>query len=234
MTKKKVAKKAPAKKKVTKKKAPVKKKTSDKKATKKVATKKVAKKTTTRKEPTIEAAPKPKKKRKTNYLNNADLYEETLKSKEQGKMTDKLAHMLMTLVARYAKKGSFAGYTYNDDMQGYAAMMLVKTWQSFNPEKSSNAFAFFTQCVKHSFIQYLNQERRQRDIRDEILVSRGMNPSFTYTAAYEEQQKERAFAHDEQDFHANEKQRKNLEKLGTKDDESDDNIDTELDKLLEF
>jgi DNA-directed RNA polymerase specialized sigma24 family protein len=65
-------------------------------------------------------------------------------------------------------------------MQSYAMMMLVRTWNSFNPEKSNNPFAFFTQCIKHSFIQYLNQEKKQRTIRDDLLVDQGMNPSFGY------------------------------------------------------
>ena len=213
-----VRKKKVAKKKVSTKKAPSKKKVTKKKVAKKVVKKKVAKKKVVAKK---KAATKKKvakkkivvkKKRKTNYLNNADLLAETIKSKELDKMTDKLAKMLVTLVARYGRKHNFASYTYNDDMQGYASMMLVRTFRSFKPEKSTNAFAFFTQCVKNSFIQFLNQERRQRDIRDEVLVSKGLTPSFTFTAAYEEQQKNRTFAPDEQDFEANEKQRKDLEK----------------------
>lgn len=123
---------------------------------------------------------KPKKARKTNYLNNKDLLAETIKSKEQGQMSDKLARMLQMLCARYGSRANFAGYTYNEDMQAYAMSQLVRTWNSFNPEKSSNAFAFFTQCVKNSFIQYLKQEKRQRVIRDELLVENGMNPSYTY------------------------------------------------------
>ena len=217
----KTTKKKVVKKKVVRKKAPAKKKVTKKKVTRKSAPQKKA---VAKKKATVKKKAAPKKKRKTNYLNNADLLAETIKSKENDQMTDKLAHMLLTLVARYGKKGNFANYTYNEDMQGYAMMMLVKTWRSFKPEKSTNAFAFFTQCVKNSFIQFLNQERRQRDIRDEVLVSKGLTPSFTFTAAYEEEQKsknvvpveekvhDRNFAHDEQDFEENERLRKELEK----------------------
>lgn len=72
------------------------------------------------------------------------------------------------------------GNSYNEDMQAYALMMLVRTWNSFNPEKSNNPFAFFTQCIKNSFIQYLNQEKRQRDVRDVMLIDQGMNPSYGF------------------------------------------------------
>jgi DNA-directed RNA polymerase specialized sigma subunit len=126
------------------------------------------------------ATPAKKTPRKKNYLNNKDLLAQVMLSKEQDKMTDELAKMLQMLCARYASRAQFANYTYNEDMQAYAMMMLVRTWRSFNPEKSNNPFAFFTQCIKNSFIQMLNQEKRQRNVRDELLVDKGMNPSYTY------------------------------------------------------
>lgn len=85
-----------------------------------------------------------------------------------------------TFVARRGKYIYVTGNSYNEDMQAYAMMMLVRTWNAFNPEKSNNPFAFFTQCIKHSFIQYLNQEKRQRNIRDLLLVDQGMSPSFGF------------------------------------------------------
>jgi len=77
------------------------------------------------------------------------------------------------------------GNTYNEDMQAYAMMMLVKSWYKFNKEKSSNPFAFFTQCVKNFFRQYLNQEKKHRDIRDACMVDVGLTPSYTYQLAHE-------------------------------------------------
>lgn len=117
---------------------------------------------------------------KTFYLTNKELLAAVIEAKQKGFMTDKLARMLQLLCSKYAKKGSFVNYSYNDDMQSYAMMMLVRTWHNFNPEKTNNPFAFFTQCIKNSFIQYLNQERRQRTIRDQMLIDQGMNPSFSY------------------------------------------------------
>ncbi len=132
-----------------------------------------------------------KKKRKVNYLNNKDLLAEVIMSKEQDQMTDKLARMLMMLCARYGRRGNFANYTYNEDMQAYAMMMLVRTWRSFKPEKSNNPFAFFTQCVKNSFIQFLNQEKRHRNLRDELMVDKGLNPSYTYQLEHEQRNTDR-------------------------------------------
>lgn len=93
------------------------------------------------------------------------------------------------------------GNSYNEDMQAYAMLMLVKTWKSFDIEKSNNAFAFFTQCIKNSFIQYLNQERRQRDIRDKKLLDNGLSPSHTFQMDNDiDTEHSRAFVEDEEEF----------------------------------
>ena len=114
------------------------------------------------------------------YLSNKELLQAVIDSKAVGKMSNTLARMLQLLCSKYAKKGNFVNYSYNEDMQGYAMMMLVRTWASFDPNKSNNPFAFFTQCIKHSFIQYLNQEKRQRDVRDVLLIDQGLNPSYGF------------------------------------------------------
>ena len=137
------------------------------------------------------------------YINRAELLADVIASKEQGKMTDGLSTKLVLLTSKYATKGQFASYTYNDDMQGYANMMLVHTWHSFNPEKSDNPFAFYTQCVKNSFRQFLNKEKKQRNIRDAILVDNGLSPSYTYLTEYQEQseqEQQESSTHDEEDF----------------------------------
>lgn len=133
---------------------------------------------------------------KKQYLSNKVLLEEVKKCKKKGEMSNTLAKMLQTLCDNYGRKGNFVNYSYNEDMRSYAMMSLVKTWKAFKPEKSNNPFAFFTQCIKHSFIQYLNQEKRQRNIRDHMLVNQGLNPSFSFTDTGHD----RHYIDDEQDF----------------------------------
>ena len=136
------------------------------------------------------AETKPKKKK--NYINNADLLKELEISNKQNKMTDELTKMLMMLAHRFAMKGRFANYTYNEDMQAFALLTIVKVWRGFNAERSSNPFAYFTQTIKNAFFQFDNAERKQRDIRDELLVTNGESPSFSYLDRY---------GHDDYDEH---------------------------------
>lgn len=142
------------------------------------------------------------KPKKAAYLTNKELLAEVINAKEKGFMTDKLARMLMMLTRKYAKKGNYVNYTYNEDMVSYALMMLVRTWSSFKPEKSSNPFAFYTQCIKNSFSQYLNQEKRQRNIRDQMLIDQGMNPSYGFGDGTS---RSGSSVDDEEDFEASQK-----------------------------
>lgn len=120
------------------------------------------------------------KKKPKNYLNNADMLAELKKCHERGRLTEEMGRMFMALVKRYACIPRFAGYSYNDDMQSFALLTLTKVWRGFDAAKYDNPFAYFTQIVHHAFHQLDNQERRQRDIRDAVLVDQGKNPSFNY------------------------------------------------------
>ena len=139
-------------------------------------------------------------KKKVNYIKNKDLLAEVIVCKELGYMSDKLARMLQLLTAKYGRSSQFGGYTFNDDMQAYALMMLCKTWVGFKPERSDNAFAYYTQSIKNSFKQFLNREKVQRVVRDELLVNQGLNPSFTYTEEHSASS-DHHYVHDEEDHH---------------------------------
>lgn len=154
---------------------------------------------------------------KNMYLNNKELLIAVRESKEMGKMSNRLATMLTLLCAKYASKGNWVNYTYNDDMQAYALLMLVRTWNSFDLTKSSNPFAFYTQCIKNSFTQYLNQEKRQRTIRDLLLVDQGLNPSFGFGDG--DDNSDQHFTEDEQDYYYYKETAQELQKQLTSEDE---------------
>lgn len=144
------------------------------------------------------STPKNTGKKRHNYLNNKDLLADTLSSLENDKMSDQLAHKLKLLVTRYARHPLFVNATYREDMEAYALLVLATKWKMFKPEKSHNAFAFFTQCTKNAFVQYWKTEKNQRNIRDRLLVDNGLNPSYTYTMEHENaQQKPRKVLHEE-------------------------------------
>lgn len=100
---------------------------------------------------------------------------------KHGKATDKLALMWMKLCDRYATRGNVRGYTYNDEMRGQAILQLAQIGLQFDESKSNNPFAYYTAAVTNSFVRVINIEKRNQNIRDDILEQNGMNPSYTRT-----------------------------------------------------
>jgi hypothetical protein len=103
-----------------------------------------------------------------------------------GAMTDKLAHMFMLLVERYSQRANWRGYTYVDEMKGQSLLQLSAMGLQFNEAKSNNPFAYYTQALTHSFTRVLNIEKKNQDIRDKILVEKGLTPSFSKQIEHEE------------------------------------------------
>ena len=100
-------------------------------------------------------------------------------SKDHGCATNNLAMMWMKLVDRYATRGNVRGYTYNDEMKGQAILQLSQIGLQFDESKSNNPFAYYTAAVTNSFVRVINIEKRNQNIRDDILEMNDMNPSYT-------------------------------------------------------
>ena len=99
--------------------------------------------------------------------------------KEHGAMTNKLAHMFIKLCERYATRSNWRGYTYNDEMRAQALLQLSQIGLRFDESKSDNPFSYFTATITNSFCRVLNVEKRNQNIRDDILELAGLNPSYT-------------------------------------------------------
>jgi len=97
----------------------------------------------------------------------------------KGQMSNLLGKMLMKLAERYSSRSNVRGYTYNDEMRGQAVLQLTQVALQFDESKSSNPFSFYTQCCTNAFLRVINIEKRNREIRDDILESAGLNPSHT-------------------------------------------------------
>lgn len=101
---------------------------------------------------------------------------------KHGTATNKLALMWMKLCDRYATRGNVRGYTYNDEMRGQAILQLAQIGLQFDESKSNNPFAYYTAAVTNSFVRVINIEKRNQNIRDDILEMNDLNPSYTRQA----------------------------------------------------
>ena len=112
-------------------------------------------------------------------------------NKDHGKITNKLARMYIMMCEKYAMKYNWRGYTYNDEMRNSAILQLTYVGLRFNEAKSANPFAYYTAAITNSFCRVLNTEKRNQNIRDDILEMNGLNPSWSRqntnpSATYEE------------------------------------------------
>ena len=119
--------------------------------------------------------------------------------KDAGQITNNLARMMLKLCERYATRGNVRGYTYNDEMKGQAILQLTQIGLQFDESKSDNPFAYFTAAVTNSFVRVINIEKRNQNIRDDILEMNGMNPSYSRTGQGEHEAAMRRYGENQSD-----------------------------------
>jgi hypothetical protein len=110
-------------------------------------------------------------------------------SKEHGRITENLGKMFIKLSERYAQRSNWRGYTYNEEMRGQAILQLSQIGLQFDESKSENPFAYYTAAVTNSFTRVLNIEKKNQNIRDDMLEEAGLTPSMTrqYQQEYAEE-----------------------------------------------
>ena len=99
-------------------------------------------------------------------------------SVDHGSITNELGKMYLKLVDRYSQRSNWRGYTYVDEMRGQALLQLAMIGLQFNEAKSDNPFAYYTAAVNNSFTRVLNIEKKNQNIRDDILIDSGHLPSY--------------------------------------------------------
>lgn len=106
-------------------------------------------------------------------------------SNDHGKITPTLAHMFLKLAERYSQRSNWRGYTYVDEMRSQALVQLSQIGLQFDESKSENPFAYYTAAITNSFTRILNIEKKNQNIRDDILEMNEMMPSYTRQAKNE-------------------------------------------------
>lgn len=114
------------------------------------------------------------------YITNAVLLPAIKVAKEKGYVTPELIRMINMIAERYSRKANWVNYSFREDMVSVATANLYVNALKFDQERYSNAFAYYTQAIHNSFLQYLADEKKHRDLRDALLIDAGSNPSFNF------------------------------------------------------
>ncbi len=85
------------------------------------------------------------------YLNNKDLYNEVVKCKKEGVISKELFDMFMLMIDNISTKFRYQDESIREDLKQDAILNLLEKWIMFDENKYTNAFAYYTQLIKHSF-----------------------------------------------------------------------------------
>lgn len=111
-------------------------------------------------------------KRTTHYINNKSLYLAMIQYKnsvdeadkqeiERPKVTNYIGESILLICNNLAKKPNFSGYTYKQDMISDGIMDCISAVDNFNPDKTNNPFAYFTQIAWNAFLRRIQKEKKQ-------------------------------------------------------------------------
>ena len=131
-----------------------------------------------------------KRKRSEHYVNNKEFLAALIKYREdkeiaeiQGKPKPPIPRYIGECFLKIANhlsfKPNFVNYMFKEDMISAGIENCVQYIHNFNPEKSQNPFAYFTQIIHYAFIRRIQREKRQLDIKNKILERSGYSEVFT-------------------------------------------------------
>ena len=136
-----------------------------------------------------------KAKKRPHYVSNKDFLAAMIKYKaeidEWKKTTNSsdintrprvpqyIGECIMKIATHLSHKPNFINYTFREDMICDGIENCLQYIDNFNPAKSKNPFAYFTQIVYYAFLRRIAKEKRQLDIKDKILEKSGYDHVFT-------------------------------------------------------
>ena len=114
------------------------------------------------------------------YVNNADFlaalkeYKAQVKEAEE-KGLDKpivsnyIGECILKIANHLSYKPNFINYSYRDDMILDGIENCIQYIDNFNPDKSSNPFAYFTQIIYYAFLRRIAKEKKQSYIKGKLI-----------------------------------------------------------------
>ena len=122
---------------------------------------------------------------KNQYINNKDFLDALIDYKKRvddsvleniskPKIPDYIGECFLKIANNLAKRPNFYSYTYKDEMISDAIENCLMYFENFDPEKSSNPFAYFTQICWYAFIRRIDKEKKQQYIKYKATESFGI------------------------------------------------------------
>ena len=143
------------------------------------------------------------KKKPAHYVDNKLLYSEMTKfindcreaktdEDQRPKIPEYIGVCIYKIATRLATKPNFASYTYKDEMISDGIETCCRYLHNFDPDKSTNPFAYFTQIIYYAFLQRIQKEKKhayikQKSIENSSVMNLLVDQPFTeghFNASY--------------------------------------------------
>jgi DNA-directed RNA polymerase specialized sigma subunit len=102
----------------------------------------------------------------------------TWKSPNKPPIPNYIGECILKIATHLSFKPNFVNYMFKDDMISDGIENCIQYLHNFNPEKSTNPFAYFTQIIHYAFLRRIQREKRQLEIKNKILEKTGFDEVF--------------------------------------------------------
>ena len=130
-----------------------------------------------------------KRKRSEHYVNNKEFLAALIAYRESREIAEAkglprpvipryIGECFLKIATHLSFKPNFVNYMFKDDMVSDGIENCVQYIHNFNPEKSQNPFAYFTQIIHYAFLRRIQREKRQLEIKNKILEKSGYSEVF--------------------------------------------------------
>ena len=133
--------------------------------------------------------PMAKRKRSEHYVNNKEFLAALIKYREDKEIAEMkglpkppipryTGECFLKIANHLSFKPNFVNYMFKEDMISDGIENCVQYIHNFNPEKSQNPFAYFTQIIHYAFLRRIQREKRQLEIKNKIIERSGYSEVF--------------------------------------------------------
>ena len=129
------------------------------------------------------------RRKKEHYLDNKKFLAELekyrakiLRNEREGKPKPRVNNYIggcfLKIATHLSYRPNFINYMFKEDMISDGVENCVQYIDNFDPAKSKNPFAYFTQIIYYAFLRRIAKEKRQMDIRDKLIEKSGFEAVF--------------------------------------------------------
>ena len=89
-------------------------------------------------------------------------------------VTNYIGECFLKIANHLSYRPNFINYTYRDDMISDGIENCLQYMNNFDPAKSTNPFAYFTQIIYYAFIRRIQKEKKQSLVKQKLIANAGV------------------------------------------------------------